>query len=142
MGVSAALLFLCLPFAFKLRKIEAKPQNWLMRVMNRHPEQVLFFAPLLLVTLLLERQVSSGVLTMWWGVEAVVVFLFALLVGVRSFRLAGLGLLMVCVGKILLIDVWRLEARDRYLTFILLGALLLGVSFLYSRYRETIRQYI
>ena len=56
--------------------------------------------------------------------------------------LAGLGLLMVCVGKILLIDVWRLEARDRYLTFILLGALLLGVSFLYLRYRETIRQYI
>src|SRR5438128_12204428 len=60
----------------------------------------------------------------------------------RSFRLSGLGLLLLCVGKILLVDVWRLSPRDRYLTLIVLGSALLLVSFLYTRHREAIRQYL
>ncbi|MGO9345194.1 MAG: DUF2339 domain-containing protein [Terriglobales bacterium] len=54
----------------------------------------------------------------------------------------GLGLLLLCVGKILSVDVWRLDPRDRYLTFIVLGAALLLVSFLYTRNREALRQYL
>jgi hypothetical protein len=48
----------------------------------------------------------------------------------------------MCVGKILIVDAWRLAPRDRYVTFIVLGLALLAVSFLYSKYRETIRQYL
>ena len=59
------------------------------------------------------------------------VFLVALWVGERSFRLAGLGLLLLGVGKNLLVDVWQLSLRDRYLTFITMGSALLLVSFLY-----------
>jgi uncharacterized membrane protein len=72
----------------------------------------------------------------------VAVFLLALWVGERSFRLSGLGLLLLCVGKILFVDVWRLNPRDRYLTLIVLGGALLLVSFLYTRNRELIRQYL
>jgi hypothetical protein len=42
----------------------------------------------------------------------------------------------------LLVDVWRLDPRDRYLTFIVLGGALLLVSFLYTRNREALRQYL
>jgi hypothetical protein len=45
-------------------------------------------------------------------------------------------------AKILLRDVWRLNPSDRYLTLIVLGAVLLLVSYLYTRYREAIRQYL
>ena len=45
-------------------------------------------------------------------------------------------------AKILVVDVWRLNPRDRYLTFIVLGAALLLVSFLYTRNREALRQYL
>jgi len=79
---------------------------------------------------------------MAWGLEAVVVFLFALKVGERSYRLAGLGLLLLCVAKISLVDFWGMALRDKALTFIVLGASLLGVSVLYTRHRETIRQYL
>ena len=137
---AAALLLLALPFAFRLKTESSR--KGLAAVLERWPEQILFFVPMIMITWLLEAQISSGMLTMAWAVEAVVVFVFALAVGVRSFRLTGLGLLMLCVGKIVVIDVWRLGPRDRYLTFIGLGALLIGVSFLYSRYREAIRQYI
>jgi len=80
--------------------------------------------------------------TLSWGVEGVGVFLLALWLGERSFRLSGLGLLLLCACKILIIDVWRLNPRDRYVTFIVLGAALLLVSFLYTRNREALRKYL
>jgi len=49
---------------------------------------------------------------------------------------------LLCVGKILLLDVWRQEKIDRFVTFIILGASLMLVSFLYTRYSETIRRYL
>jgi len=72
----------------------------------------------------------------------VLVFLFALRVGERTFRLAGLMLLLLGVGKIGVVDVWRLNPRDRYVTLICMGSALLLVSFLYSRYLEAIRKYL
>jgi uncharacterized membrane protein len=46
------------------------------------------------------------------------------------------------VAKILLLDVWRQERSDRFVTFITLGIALLIVSYLYSRYSETIKRYL
>ena len=80
--------------------------------------------------------------TLSWGVEGVAVFLLALWLSERSFRLSGLGLLLLCVGKIIAVDVWRLNPRDRYVTFIVLGIALLLVSYLYTRNRDTLRQYL
>jgi hypothetical protein len=147
-GVTAALLFAVLPLAFRLRRppdaVPAQRGIWrrLFRALERHPEQVFFFIPVFLLTVLLALEARMGMVTVAWGVEGVAIFLLALLVGQRSYRLSGLGLLLLCVGKIVMHDVWGLHARDRYLTFIVLGAALLGVSYLYARYRETIRQYL
>ena len=147
-GVTVALLFAVLPFAFLLRR---PPQDesgkrglWRRTFsgLERRPDQVFFFIPFFLLTVLLGLEVSKGMVTVAWGLEAVAIFLFALAVGQRSYRLSGLALLLVCVGKIVLLDVWGLHPRDRYLTFIVLGAALLGVSFLYTRFSEAIRQYL
>ena len=147
-GLAVALLFAALFFAFELKRKAEEPvdtRGWFARMaaaVDRHPDQVFFFVPLLLLTVLLAVEVNKGLVTLSWGIEAVVVFMFALRVGERSFRLAGLGLLLLCVAKILVIDVWEMNPRDRYLTFIVLGSALVLVSFLYSRYRDTIRQYL
>jgi uncharacterized membrane protein len=85
---------------------------------------------------------DHGRVTLAWGVEAVLIFIAALLAKERSFRLTGLALLLLCVATIVFIDVWHLAPRDKYLTYIGLGASLILVSFLYSKYRETIRQYL
>jgi uncharacterized membrane protein len=146
-GVAIALLLSALPMAFALKGTAAPAEgagrlHRAHHALHRFPEQVFFFAPFTLLTLLLAVEMRKGMVTVAWGVEAVAVFLFALWVEQRSFRLAGLGLLLVCVGKILLMDVWRMQPRDRYITFIALGCALLLVSFLYTRYRETLRQYL
>jgi hypothetical protein len=103
---------------------------------------LLFFVPLTLVTIMLALKMKTGMITVSWGIEAVLVFLFALAVKERSFRLTGLSLLLLCVGKIAVLDFWGLQIRDRYITLIVVGIALTFVSFLYTRYRDAIRQYL
>ena len=91
---------------------------------------------------MLTVKMNAGMKTVSWGIEGVAIIVLALLVKERSFRLAGLGLLLVCVAKIMAVDVWGLQARDRYITLIIVGSALLLVSYLYSRYRESIRQFL
>jgi uncharacterized membrane protein len=146
-GATAVILFAGLCFAFPLRKLQesndsASTLMKLLRGIVRRPEQVFFFLPLSLVVALLAVEMRRGLITVSWSALGVIVFLFALWVGERSFRLAGLCLLLLGVGKIVVIDVWDLNSRDRYLTFICMGSALLLVSFLYSRYREAIRRYL
>jgi len=149
-SVACAILFACQGFAFPLRaRFAAKENNasglsfasTVSRFLVRS-EQVYFFLPMILVTFLILQEVSTGRVTIAWGIEAVVAFLFALIVGERSYRLAGLSLLLACVAKILALDVWRQQRSDRYITFIILGAALLLVSFLYTRYSEAINRYL
>lgn len=145
-AVTVAVLLASLPFAFRIRtKGELSGESGIVLLMQnlaRHPEQPFFFIAVGILTLLLGVEMRHGMVTLSWGVEGLAVFLLALRVGERSFRLTGLGLLLLCVGKILVDDVWRLHPRDRYLTLIVLGAALLFVSFLYTRNREAMRRYL
>ena len=144
-GVAIAMLIASLPFAFRLRRKEISVESGLARILqslSNRPEQVFFFIAIGCLTVLLTLETRHGMITLAWGLQALVVFMFALWVGERSFRLAGVSLLLLCVGKILVVDVWKLQPRDRYMTLIVLGAALLLVSFMYTRYRETIRQYL
>ena len=144
---AAVILLASLYFAFRLRGRFSLPQNanpWVkgLAVIASRPEQVVFFVPIILVTFMLALKMKSGMVTVSWGVEGVLIFLLALALKERSFRLTGLGLLLLCVAKVMALDVWGLQARDRYITLIIVGAALVFVSFLYTRYRDTIRQYL
>ena len=142
-GSACAVLLLALPIGFRLRNLSSDPAlpgdaaSWARMVLLR-PEQLLFFVPLLLLTTLLAVHMRAGMITIAWSGLGIMTFVFALLVQERTFRLAGLGLLLLGVGKILTIDMWKLAPTDRYITLIVMGATLLLVSFLYTRYREAI----
>jgi uncharacterized membrane protein len=83
---------------------------------------------------------EPGMVTLSWGIEGVMVIVLGLLASQRSYRITGLLLLLLCVGKIVFRDAWQLDERDRYITFIALGAALTLVSTLYGRYREIVRR--
>ena len=53
-------------------------------------------------------------------------------------RILGLALLGLVIAKLYLIDVWDLNRGARILAFLVLGAVLLLVSYLYSRYRTAL----
>jgi hypothetical protein len=141
LGSAIAVLFACLPFAFRLRDLyrERPSRRWIGAVI-KHPEQLLFFAPVLLLTIMLALQLRAGMVTVGWGIEGFLILLAAFAINEHSFRLTGLILLLACFAKIVLIDMWRLGPRDRYITLIMVGAAILLASFLYTRYSEKIRQ--
>jgi hypothetical protein len=147
LSVASLVLLGALPFAFKLRGAEFwKGASFLLSepfvaVLSK-PEQWFFFAPFGLMVVALAVKLSSGHITIAWSLLGLGTFLFALVVGERSYRLAGLGLLLVSVAKILLMDVWALAPPDRYVTLIVLGTALLAVSFLYTRFSEKIRKFL
>jgi hypothetical protein len=145
-ATAAAILLASLYFCFQIRSAEVHESShaWELSFDSLfcRPEQPLFFVPLAMVTILLALEMRHGLITVSWGIEGVLVFLFALMVNERSFRLSGLALLLLCVGKVVIIDVWGLNLTDRYITFIIMGCALLLVSFLYTRHRDTIKQYL
>lgn len=147
LGGSIGLLLLTLPFAFALRQTTAPAPGrsrllLILAALDRRPEQVFFFIAFVLCTLLLAIEMRSGLVTLAWGLQAFATFALALWVKERSYRLAALALLLLCVLKIVFRDVWGLAPRDRYLTFIVLGSALLAVSYLYTRYRQVFRHYL
>lgn len=141
-----SLLTAGIPLSFLVRK-QARARrigvpggaHWLME----HPEQPMFFVPVVLLAVLLALKMPGGMITLSWGIQAMLVFVLALLAKERSYRLTGVALLIVCLGKIVIWDVWQInDPRARYLTLIGVGALLLVVSFLYGRNREALREYL
>jgi hypothetical protein len=143
LSLTSGLMLLALPIAFRLRAryaLRPDPPALVRNLALRHPEQILFFAPVLLVSSMIAVKMNPGMVTLAWGIEGVMVILLGLFVGQRTYRITGLFLLLVCVAKIVVRDAWQLEERDRYVTFIVLGAALTLVSTLYGRYRDTVRR--
>jgi uncharacterized membrane protein len=124
-----------------------KAGNRLMNALRRfwtlvrvYPQHLFFFVPTILLTVLLSLEVRRGYLTAAWGLEALIIFLIVLKMDERAYRWFSLLLFMLCVGRIIVHDVWNLDALGRIISFMGLGLTLLAVSFLYARHRELLRK--
>lgn len=95
-----------------------------------------------LLAVLLFYEVSGGVLTMAWGVEGLALLGAGFPLRDRVQRLSGLFLFMICVLKLFLYDLRQLETINRILSFIVLGGILVGVSWIYTRFRDRIQRYL
>jgi Predicted membrane protein (DUF2339) len=142
--VAVGLLVLAIPIAFALRQrvFTAGARVGALGEMMRRPEQVFFFAAFAMLVVWVPVDFHQGTLTMVWSGLGVGIFLVALWIGERSFRLSGLGLLLFGVAKLLTMDVWGLPAAERYLLLIGVGVALLIVSFLYSRFGDRFKEYL
>jgi len=82
--------------------------------------------------------VETVAVSILFGIYAVI--LVSVGVGTRTAinRIAGLGLIGIVIVKLYLFDVWQLGRVYRISAFVALGLLLLGTSFLYSRFRRLI----
>jgi uncharacterized membrane protein len=104
----------------------------------------LFFSMLasVLLAVLLFYEVSGSVLTVAWGVEGVALLAAGFPWNDRVFRLSGLTLFLICVLKLFLYDLRHLETMYRILSFIVLGIMLVTVSWAYTRFRDRIQRYL
>jgi Predicted membrane protein (DUF2339) len=110
------------------------------RAIETHPQYLFFFAPAILLTVLLSLEVRRGYLTAAWGVEGLAVFLAVLKMHERVYRWFSLLLFLLCIGRVITVDVWNLDPLGRIVSFLGLGVALLAVSFIYARHREMLRR--
>lgn len=85
---------------------------------------------------------SAGgfLITVTWSLLALVVLGGGFALRERIYRILGLVILAAAVGRIFCIDVWQLETLYRILSFLVLGAVLLALGFLYNRFADTLRR--
>jgi len=95
-----------------------------------------------LLAALIFHEVSGSVLTVAWGIESVALLAAGFALPDRVPRLSGLTLLLGCIAKLFLWDLRNLDTLPRIFSFIVLGLLLVGVSWVYTRFRDQVRRYL
>lgn len=95
-----------------------------------------------LLGLLLFHEISGRMLTIAWGVQAVGTLMAGFMTQERVMRLTGLAVFLLCILKLFFYDLRELDTLGRILSFIVLGLVLMGASWLYMKFRDTIQRYL
>jgi hypothetical protein len=85
---------------------------------------------------------SGFYLTACWSLLALTFFGTGVLLRERMYRWLGLGILGCALGRVVIFDIWKLEALYRVLSLMALGVVLLVLGFIYSRFQEKIREWL
>ncbi|WP_426751885.1 DUF2339 domain-containing protein [Myxococcus sp. Y35] len=85
---------------------------------------------------LVSAWMPAGLTTLGWVVAAFGLFGLGFAVRERWYRLAALAVLGFALLRLLLVDLASLPVNQRILTFILLGVMLLVISYTYTRLRD------
>jgi len=109
---------------------------------ERHARLYYSLLATVLLTILLFHEVSGRLLTMAWGAEGVALLTAGFPLRDRILRLSGLTLFLVCILKLFVYDLRQLETLYRILSFIVLGLILVSMSWVYTRFRDHIQRYL
>ena len=128
--------------ALRSRQDGSDPATGLLTRLDRNAR--LFYCALAtaLLTVLLFFEVSGKLLTIAWGIEGVSLLIAGFPLRERTLRLAGLVLFFICILKLFAYDLRELETLYRIVSFIVLGMILVGVSWIYTRFRDRIQRYL
>ena len=85
---------------------------------------------------------SASLLTVAWALFGLALLVAGFVSGEAILRRSGLVLLGICIVKVLAYDSRQLETLARIVSFILLGLVLMLVSFIYTRFSGTVRKYL
>jgi len=95
----------------------------------------------LLLTLVIHEQVTPAWLVPAWGVEGMALLFAGFFVHDRVLRLSGLGLLFLCLAR-LGYDIRSLDALGRIISFVVLGLVLLAVSWTYTTFKDQMKRWL
>ena len=105
---------------------------------DQHSASYFSIAGGFLVALLIFYEVSGRMLTAAWSIEAAILLAVGLAIRDTWLRLFSLGLFGICIVKVFVYDIAALSTPYRILSFVLLGVLLVGASWIYTRFRARI----
>lgn len=91
---------------------------------------------------LIYGEVRPTLITVTWGVQGAALLAAGFPARERLLRLSGLVVLLACIVRLFAFDLPQLEELARIISFVALGAVLLAVSWVYTRYRDRIQKYL
>lgn len=101
---------------------------------EEHTHALYALSTVVVLTWWLDRDVSRYWLSVAWAVEGLALVSVGLRLPDKVFRVAGLAVFALLVGKILFVDLAAAETIYRILSFIIAGIILLAASYAYARF--------
>ena len=135
------LALISIPLSLRMGKRLSGEQPVSMELRNAIVTLVLVSVWLWVTRWTLDRGVV-GQLTTSWTILALIVFAAGLTLRERVYRLGGFVILGLAIGRLFIFDVWKFDSLYRIVSFLVLGAALLALSFVYHRFAETLRKYL
>lgn len=127
--IAIALLIICYGLQHKIG-MSRDASAWRLT----RPYWLMTFTTLLIGFIWFETTGTS--LTIWLSLQGVLAISLGFLAQDRVARWSGLGLLVFCILKLFIYDLRGLSGLPRIFSFIVLGMVLIGVSYAYTRFRE------
>jgi hypothetical protein len=118
------------------------PAAGLFAWIESHAREGFAIAATLLLASVLFHNVSPSLLTVAWALLGLSLLVVGFGAREAVLRRSGLVLLAMCIAKVLAYDSRQLETVSRIFSFILLGLVLMLVSYLYTRFGATLRKYL
>ncbi|MBF0217867.1 MAG: DUF2339 domain-containing protein, partial [Candidatus Omnitrophica bacterium] len=100
------------------------------------------FSATAVVTLIIVARTSGVLMTAALASEGLILFLAGFYVKEKNWRLFALGILLATLAKAFLVDLRKLETIYYILSLIILGVVLLFVSYMYNKYKDKIKKII
>jgi uncharacterized membrane protein len=88
------------------------------------------------------RNKSSLYLSIFWLIYGIILVIFGIAMKNRVVRLGGMGLLLLAILKLFFYDLWELGTLYRIISSISLGVVLLGISFVYQKHKDKLKEII
>jgi len=123
------LIAYCMYFIF--RKLRNKS---LLEFYEADIFQGIFVIATALLTWAMFKYVAYSWISIALGLEGMVLFVAGFLVKDRIFRWAGFSLFAITIVRVIFVDMSQLAIIYKIVSFIVLGILFLGVSFIYTKY--------
>lgn len=100
------------------------------------------WAALICVAVLTLFTIPKAAGTIVLALEAIAIVAAGLYLNRRQIRLGGIALFLFSILKVFVYDLSELDTLPRIFSFIVLGAMLIGASWAYTRYREELQKYL
>ena len=105
-----------------------------LKLFFEREETLAFWAGIILLVSAVFQYVNSQWISLTLGIAGVLIILIGILGSDKTERLGGLLLLGLTLGRVIFVDLAGLGIIFKIITFIVLGILFVGTSFIYNRF--------
>lgn len=88
------------------------------------------------------NSISSVAMSIFWMLYAICLLVIGFWKRYRKVRMGGILLLIISILKLFFVDLWSLGQLYRIIASISLGLVLLGISFMYQKYKHVFREIV